>query len=125
MQVLIIESFAPVIHRLEEMLSEVDIVTAIYSTVSYDKEIDFFIAKKPDVVLLGISLSENKSIKLIGEIKAADSKIQVIVLSMNMDEYIYNQCKSSGADYFLDKYHDFEKLPEVISAIKRSKNLIH
>jgi len=121
MQVLIVDRFVPIIHRLKEMLLEINTITDIYSSVSYKTAIKVFTEKKPGIVLLGVSLPEHEFIKLLREIKTVNSKTSVIVLSINMDEYIHEQCRSLGADYFLDKYRDFESIPEVINDITNAR----
>ncbi|MEO5681722.1 MAG: response regulator [Chitinophagaceae bacterium] len=117
MKVLIIESSAHIASRLEEMIAAAQLTSAIYISGSYENGAVIFHEKKPDVVLLSISLPEDKSLQLLAEIKAAAYKTRVIVLSRNIDLYIHEQCLLLGADYFLDKYYEFEKIPAVMQGI--------
>ncbi len=125
MQVLIVDSSVQIARRLEEMLSEVNSITAVYTSVSYEDAILLFIENRPDVVLLCTGLPENKSIELLREMKTAVYRTTVVVLSVNTDEYLHEQCRLLGADCLLDKYLDFEKIPDVIDDISDINNIIH
>jgi len=66
---------------------------------------------------LGISSPEEKSIKLLNNIKALNKAIPVIILSLNMNDDLYEQCKQLGSDFFLDKYYEFQEIPAIIKRI--------
>jgi DNA-binding NarL/FixJ family response regulator len=120
MQLLIIDSSVEIIQRLKELLSELDIIKTIHSSVSYETGIKQFREKKPAVVLLDICLPEYKSLQLLKDMKAFNYNSSFIVLSNSTTDYRNEMYKLMGADYFLDKYHDFEKIPTVIDAIANS-----
>ena len=115
MKVLIIGSFVQIVHRLEEMLLDIDAVKAIYTAVSHKNAASLVDEKKPDVILLGISLPENKSIELLGEIRKVHPQLPVVALSISMNEYVYEQCKLLKVNHLLDTYQDFEKLTGIIN----------
>jgi DNA-binding NarL/FixJ family response regulator len=117
MQLLIVDSSAYIIQRLEEMLTDATDVSIIYTSVSYENAIRLFNANKPGVVLLCTGLPENNSLKLLTEIKSAAYKSVVIMLSVTNDEYMHKQYQLLGADCMLDKYKDFELIPDVINSI--------
>ena len=121
MKILIVDTFVQMIARLEEILSEVAVDLTIYSAVSYEAAAKLFKENMPGVVLLNISLHCNESFRLLTEIKEAGCNTSVIVLSINTDAHIQEQCKLLSADYFLDKYYDFEKIPAVINTIAGKK----
>lgn len=128
MEVLIVDSSIQIIQRLEEMLSELSLIKAIYTTDSYTNAGEFFTKHRPGIVLLGINIPENESLKLLAEITAGSFKTSVIVLYLNRTEYVKEQCRLLGADYFLDKYDDFEKIPGIINGIAgedQHSNKIH
>ena len=109
MKILIIDNSVQMIERLEEILSEAEISLTIYRALSYDAGAVLFKETIPDIVLLNISLHGNESFRLLKEIKEAKVTTSVIVLSIHTDDHIREQCKLLSADFFLDKYYDFEK----------------
>jgi DNA-binding NarL/FixJ family response regulator len=122
MKVLIVDSSIRIIERLEEILSEAENITAIHRAVSYEEATKLFKENKHDAVLLDIFLPRNESFKLLKEIKQTGCKTSVIILSVQTDNYVQERCKSLGADFFLDKYNEFEKIPGVINGIAGNNN---
>jgi DNA-binding NarL/FixJ family response regulator len=95
---------------MEEIISEAENITAIHRAVSYEEAKNPFKKNKYAAVLLDINLPGNESLKLVKEIKDTGGKTCVIIMFTHMDNYILEQCKSLGADFFFDKYYDFEKI---------------
>ena len=122
MKVLIVDSSIRIMERLEEILSEAENITAIHRALSYEEAIKLFKENKHDAVLLDIYLPGNESFKLLKEIKQTGFKTSVIILSIQTDNYVQERCKLLGADFFFDKYNDFEKIPGVINAIAGNNN---
>ena len=117
MKVLIADKSMQIVRRLEEMLlSTVNGVT-VCSTSSYENWQQRLHEQQPDIVLLGISLPEKECLQLLAEIKRGAQKVTVIVLSTNSSPLFYEQCRALGAHYFLDKYYEFEKIPDLINSI--------
>lgn len=117
MLVLIVDGSIQIIERIVEMLSESTNATAINSAISYQEASTLFNNNKPSVVLLDGYLPQNQSFKLLKEIKHTGYKTAIIVLSISIDEFIKKQYMLQGADYVLDKYLEFEKIPIVINSI--------
>ncbi len=69
---------------------------------------------KPDTVVLDIRLPGRSGIALLKEIKARYPEITVIMLT-NFDYTQYRQqCRQLGADFFLNKTFEFEKIVDTI-----------
>ncbi len=115
MQVLIVDSSIQIIERLEEIISEAENIIAVHGAVSYEEAKKLFKENKHDVVLLDINLRGNESLKLLREIKKTHGETCVIILFTHIDNYIQEQFKSLGADFFFDKYYDFEKISELLA----------
>jgi DNA-binding NarL/FixJ family response regulator len=88
---------------------------------SYEAAQQLFNQNKPDVVVLDINLPGYTSYELLKEIKEKAPQTVVIVMSMRLDEYILQQCRNLGADFFFDKYHEFENVPVIISGMAQNK----
>src|ERR1700752_2857730 len=117
MLVLIIDSSAGIIERLEEIISEAKKITSIHRAVSYEDAKILYKKNKYDVVLLDINLPRNKSLKLLKEIKKTGGKTFAIIMFTHMDNYILEQYKSLGADFFFDKYYDFENIGGLLETL--------
>ncbi len=76
---------------------------------------------KPDLVIVDISLKGYNGIELIKNIKAFDSKIQVLVLSMH-DESIYAmRVLKAGAKAYVMKQEVVDKVMEAVRRIRAGK----
>lgn len=123
MVVLVVDSSAMIVKRWIGMLSEMSNIHAVYGAVFYQEALKLFKEVTPGVVLLDSGMPENETIDMLKEIQQAGLKTPVIVLANRFDEYIERQCKSYGAGFFLDKFHEFEKVPEIIESISRGNNI--
>ncbi|MCW3106104.1 MAG: response regulator transcription factor [Segetibacter sp.] len=110
MLILIVDSSILIIERLEEIISEAENITAIHKAVSSEEAKKLLKENKYDTVILDIDLPGNEALKLLKEIKKTSRKTCVIILFTQIDNYIQEQCKSLGADFFFDKYYEFEKI---------------
>jgi DNA-binding NarL/FixJ family response regulator len=76
---------------------------------------------KPDLVIVDISLKGYNGIELIKNIKAFDSKIQILVLSMH-DESIYAmRVLKAGAKAYVMKQEVVDKVMEAVRRIRVGK----
>ena len=122
MVILIVDSSAQIIERLAEIISESKNIKTIHRAVSYAQASALFNTCKPDVVLLDAGLPGNRSVDLLKEIKATNAKTVVIVLSIHIDVLTKQKFTSAGADFFFDKYHEFEQITGAINMIAANKN---
>lgn len=116
-RILIVDTSTLIIRRLGELVSESSDIETVDMSTSYLDASRKIKGHPPDIVLLDLALPTNNSIKLLREIKNENPEIFVIVVSDTPDERIKNQCEQAGADYFFDKYNEFEKIPCAIREI--------
>lgn len=122
MEILIVDNAPTINARLKTIISEANNTAIIYQATSYKEAIKLFTESKPHVVVLDIGLPANMSVNLLKEIKAAKGKTAVIVLSIHIDTLTRLKYTSAGADFFLDKYHEFEKITGIINSIATDKS---
>ncbi|MEO7960701.1 MAG: response regulator [Ginsengibacter sp.] len=121
MKVLIVDSSAQIIQRLEFLLAETDGIGKVSGAVTYKEASMHFKQTKPDLVLLDLHLPENDSFKLLSEIKVSKLKTQVIGLSTRNANPSQTEEISEGISFMLDKYYDFEQIPGIIQKIVTPK----
>ncbi len=117
MRVLIADRSELIVQRLEELLSEIIFILGTDKAFSYEEALQLFKKNKPEVVVMDMSLPDNTSHQLLKEIKECSPQTVVIIMFIDRDEYVMKQCKKAGANFFFDKYHEFENIPMVINAI--------
>lgn len=122
--VLVVDSSAMIIERWQNILTETKRIKTVYGAVSYKDASMLFKQKKPNVVLLDGGLSGTMSIDLLKEFKAPAENTTVIFLSNSEDKQQQEKCKSLGADFFFDKYNDFEIIPSIVIAHSGKTNKV-
>lgn len=116
MNLLIVDSSIQVIERLRELITLENEKYTFYSATSYNEATDLIRDNIPAVAILDSGLKANGTIRILNEIKKAKPGTLVIVLSNSYDDFILDQCKTSGVDLIFDKYHEFEKIPAAIKS---------
>lgn len=126
MQVLIVDNSRLIIERLRLMLSETENIIGAYGAISFTEGTSFLHEIKLNVVLIDSGLPGSECIDLLKKVKEVNFNTRVIVLLNGEDDHLQLKYKSSGADFFFDKYHEFDKIPAAINSIandiKRNRN---
>lgn len=78
---------------------------------------------RPDVAFLDFSLAEGSGIDVLKRIKPALPSVIAIILTSHDDRWIRAKCKDAGADHFLNKSADFDKIPDLLQQIARDNGL--
>lgn len=121
MRLLIADKSELIIQRLEELITDSMYMLMMDRAFTYEEAKYHFYKNEPDVIVLDISFPGNLSYQLLKEIKENSPHTVVIVLSFRLDECILEQCRDLGADFFFDKYYEFDKVPVIIKAIAQKK----
>lgn len=118
LSILIVDSHIEIIRRVKDFLLEIDNRLDIYSALNYDEAIQLIRLKNPEYIILDLNLPQNDSFALLKTLKSFHNKIQTIVLSIHVDSHTKKQCKELGVNCFLDKYYEFDKIPEFLNLRK-------
>jgi len=71
----------------------------------------------PDVAILDICLPQGNGIDILKKIREGHNSTKVIMYTHYPFPQYEKKCKQFGADYFFDKYTEFEKLLGVIKQL--------
>ena len=120
MKVLLADDSKIILDRLGKMLEEnknIDIVDKSENALTAYTQIKKI---KPDLVVLDIKMPGGDGINLLKKIKNEMPWIKVIMLT-NYNEQIYKEeCFNAGAEYFLDKSNEFEKVLQIITELAKA-----
>jgi len=123
MTILIVEESLLIGRRIHNLLAETGHIDTIYQSVEHKKAATLFQNIQPQVVVLDMCLPGSLTIELLQTIKTATAETAVVAL-VNCEDYRKQlKCITIGADYILDKYHEFEKIPHIIETIISKRNL--
>ena len=77
-------------------------------------------ADLPDVVLLDIKMPGMGGVDILRRIKEIDSKPGIVMLSAFGDEETVNEVLQMGADYYLQKPVEFDRLMDILISLQES-----
>ena len=113
-KVFIVDDSTIVRERLVTLLAEVPNVTIAGEANAARDAIAGITAQRPDIVVLDISMPGGSGLKVLETVKKEQPAPMVIMLT-NFDHPQYRQrCMQLGADHFLDKSSNFERVLEIV-----------
>ncbi len=122
LRVLLVEDSPVVAERLRESLREVAGVTV---TATVDREstaIENLFRGGIDVVILDLHLNRGTGFGVLRALRGRSDVRPAAIIFTNYDLPEYrHQAMALGADHFLDKARDFERLPELLASIRTQR----
>jgi DNA-binding NarL/FixJ family response regulator len=113
-QVLIVDDSSRVRKRIASLLDESPQIRIVGEAGNGREALELVERKRPDAILLDIRLPDQSGIALLKRFKSRYPEIAVIMLT-NLDGRLYRQqCRHWGADHFLSKSKDFERVLDTI-----------
>jgi DNA-binding NarL/FixJ family response regulator len=108
------EDSSEVRKRLVAMLATVPGVNVVGEADSVPTAADGVLATGADVLLLDLQLLDGSGLEVLAQIRPVRPALRVIVLS-NLATAQYRAASlAAGADVFLDKSHEFGRVPEIL-----------
>ena len=117
MRILIAESSLLIVDRLTRSLKELPrIITITYASTAADV-IRSVVEQRPDVAIVDPDIAGRGGIDLLKNIKRQRLAVVLIVLSNSFCSAHRHRCLKAGADFFLDKSHEFDQVPHLIQEV--------
>ena len=117
MRVLIADDSEVVCQRLTALLSELPGVEVVGRARDSSEAISSIQELQPDAVILDIRMPGGSGIDVLRTIKKNDFAPRVIVLTNYPYPQYRKACMDAGAEFFLDKSTEFEKVTELIKQL--------
>ncbi len=117
--ILIADTSRLVAVRLFRMLEGINNVGQIFHTVNYEDMAEFIKIHIVDVILLDSGFLHEGYFKIMQSLNGeVDGKSLIIVMcDPGNDKFYRDFSPATGGNHFIDKFRDFEKIPEIISAL--------
>jgi DNA-binding NarL/FixJ family response regulator len=120
--VLIVDDSIIVSDRIIEGLKELDCIRALISALNYEEAVRHLSDLEIDLALIDINMPGKNGMDLLLYIKEHFPSVINIMLTNQSGTYYRNLCNKMGADFFLDKTTEFEKVPDLINMCFRKLN---
>jgi len=120
MKVFVVEDSAAVRERLIEMIREIDDIEVVGEADTFDKAVNGIMNTRPDVAVLDIKLANDggSGIDVLIQVRKGLPEMKAIVLSNYATPQHMKASADAGAEYFLDKSADFERITEILEQMK-------
>ena len=126
MKVYVVEDSAVVRERLLEMIREIEDVEVVGEAETYDAAVSGILNTRPDVAVLDIKLADDggSGIDVLAEVKKGLPAMRAIVLSNYATPQHMKASADAGAEYFLDKSAEFERIAEILEQMKNESGAL-
>ena len=117
MKVLITDDSGLVRDRLVALISEIEGVELVSQASNAAEALMAVRHSRPDVVILDIRMPGISGIQLLKTIRAITLEPVIIMLTAYANPQYRSKCMRLGADYFLDKDMEFDRVAEVLQHV--------
>lgn len=118
LRVITIDDSPIMIQRIESLLKNIDNVAFLGNAINVTEAFRLAAITNPNVIIMDIlrkdKTTEVNGIQLLSTLRNQYPESKIIMLT-NLTESLYKRaCNSAGADYFLDKSNEFEKIQHIL-----------
>lgn len=103
--------------RLVDLLSEIEGAEVIGQARNHAEAIEGIRSLQPHVVILDIQMPGGSGIDVLKEIKQDDQPPVVMMLTNHASPQYRKKCLEWGADFFLDKSREMERLVAIFRSL--------
>jgi DNA-binding NarL/FixJ family response regulator len=114
MKVFVVEDSVAVRERLIEMIRDIEDIEVVGEAGTCAAAVAGIVATRPDVAILDVHLPDGSGIKVLATVKQQLANLRGIVLTNYTSPQHVTAAAEAGAEYFLDKSADFERIPEIL-----------
>jgi DNA-binding NarL/FixJ family response regulator len=117
MKVFLVEDSAALCERLIEIIEAEGEHAVVGKAANYDDAVHGITATRPDVGIFDIKLERGNGIDALAEAKKRVPELVGIVMSNYASPQHVKASADAGAQFFLDKSADFERINEILSSL--------
>lgn len=114
MKIVLIDDSEMVRTNLTDILQMPGCYKIVGQAANISDGLNVILESKPDLVILDINMPGGSGVSLLEHIKKNKLVPTVIMWTNYADDNFHGLCMRMGADYFLDKSRDYDKLLSVI-----------
>lgn len=114
-RVLIADDSKEVAARLFQMLSPLEHVEVIGPARDGGEARELYLKHKPHAAVLDFQMPMLTGLELVEIVRREDADCLVLILTSHESPEVQNRCLEAGANHFLHKSTDFERVVEIIA----------
>jgi len=114
MRVFIVDDSKAFVERLADLLDEVPGVELAGRANDVPGAIHSILKTNPDAIILDLQMPGGSGLEVLRTIRQSHSSLWVLVCTNYPYSQYRKECLAAGANYFLDKSAEFEKIPDIL-----------
>jgi DNA-binding NarL/FixJ family response regulator len=114
MKVFIADDSSAIVARLADLLQEVPGVELVGRAGNVPEAVRGINIMNPDAVILDLQMPGGSGLDVLRAVRVDHPYLQVLVCTNYPYRNYREECLSAGANFFLDKATEFEKIPEIL-----------
>ncbi|HYL16138.1 MAG TPA: response regulator transcription factor [Terriglobales bacterium] len=122
MKVFIADDSKVVVERLADLLNEVPGVELVGRANDVPQAIHSILKMKPDAVILDLQMPGGSGLEVLRAIRRTHPSLCVLICTNFPYPQYRKECIAAGANFFLDKSSEFEKIPVIFHDLLRHKS---
>jgi DNA-binding NarL/FixJ family response regulator len=122
MKVLIADDSPIVRERLADLLHQVAGVEVVAQAENGTRALEMMRSLQPDVAIIDLRMPGRSGVDLLGEVRTGWRSPTIIVLTNYCTPENREKCLALGADYFLDKSNEVEKVIGVLQELMQGNH---
>jgi DNA-binding NarL/FixJ family response regulator len=122
MKVFIADDSRVVVERLADLLKEVPSVQLVGRAQDAPEAIRSIVKTNPDAVILDLQMPGGSGLEVLRTIRQSQPSVWVLICTNYPYAQYREECLAAGANYFLDKSAEFEKIPEILRELTKKAN---
>ncbi len=117
MKLLIVDDSEIISKRLKELLQDINGLEIAAIAEDGIEALSLYSAIHPDIIILDLMIPRMNGLDVLRSIRLKGNKVIVIILTNYDQSYFRQKCAELGANYFLDKSADFDKVYKICSNV--------
>jgi DNA-binding NarL/FixJ family response regulator len=122
MKIFVVEDSDAIRERLVELIGDIEGVVVVGEATCFDEAVDGIRRARPDVAILDIQLASGSGIDVLAAVKGEHPELRAIILTNYATPQHEKAALDAGAEYFLDKSADFERISDVLASMKTDQS---
>ena len=119
MKVFIVDDSRVIVERLTRLLDEVPGVEFVGSADDAQHAVERILEMAPDALVLDLHMPGGSGLDVLRATRPALPGLRVLVCTNYPHAKYRQECLAAGADYFMDKSTEFEKIPSILRELMR------
>lgn len=124
MRVFIADDSRAVVERLVDLLEEVPGAHLVGQAGDVLETVLGIQNLKPDALILDLQMPGGTGLDVLRAIRVAHPYLYVLICTNYPYAQYREECVSAGANFFLDKSAEFEKIPEILRELIQSESKV-